>query len=50
LDSKILVSICKDTQHAIIDLGSTVSVLSKELYDPLELKTMKKIPDRSFAC
>jgi hypothetical protein len=39
---KILITIGKEIHHAILDLGSGVSVLSKELYDLLELKTMKK--------
>ena len=40
---KILVTIGKETQHAILDLGSSVSVLSKELYDLLELKNMENV-------
>jgi hypothetical protein len=40
---KILITIGKHTHHAILDLGSSVSVLSKELYDLLELKTMKNV-------
>ena len=32
----------KKTHHAILDLGSTVSVLSKELYEVLELKNLEK--------
>ena len=39
---KIQVSIGKETQHAILDLGSSVCILSKELYDLLELKPMEK--------
>jgi hypothetical protein len=39
---KILVSIDKETHHAILDLWSSVSVLSKELYDFLNLKNMEK--------
>lgn len=39
---KILITIGKETHHAILDLGSSVSVLSKELYELLELKTMEK--------
>ena len=35
---KVLVTIGKETHHAILDLGSSVSVLSKELYEVLELK------------
>ena len=34
---KIQVTIGKETQHAILDLGSSVCVLSKELYDFLNL-------------
>ena len=34
---KVLVTIGKETHHAILDLGSSVSVLSKELYEVLEL-------------
>jgi hypothetical protein len=39
---KILINIGKQTHHAILDLGSSVFVLLKELYDLLELKTMEK--------
>ena len=39
---KILITIGKETHHAILDLGSSVSVLSKDLYDLLDLKPMKK--------
>jgi hypothetical protein len=39
---KILISIGKETHHAIQDLGFGVSVLSKEIYDLRELKTMEK--------
>ena len=39
---KIQVTIGKETHHAILDLGSSVNILSKELYDLLELKHMKK--------
>ena len=38
LIAKVLVIIGKETHHAILDLGSSVSVLSKELYEVLELK------------
>jgi hypothetical protein len=48
--SKILITISKETHHAILDIGSNVSVLSKELYDLLELKTMEKMFNRSFDC
>jgi hypothetical protein len=47
---KILITIGKETHHAILDIGSNVSVLSKELYDLLELKTMEKMFNRSFDC
>jgi hypothetical protein len=30
---KVLVTIGKETHHAILDLGSSVSILSKELYE-----------------
>ena len=40
--SKVLVTIGKETHHAIFDLGSSVSVLSKELYEVLELKNLEK--------
>ena len=33
---KVLVTIGKETHHAILDLGSSVSVFSKELYEVLE--------------
>jgi hypothetical protein len=35
---KVLVTIGKKTHHAMLDLGSSVSVLSKELYVLLELQ------------
>ena len=38
---KILISIDKETHHAILDLGSSVSVISKELYELLNLKNME---------
>ena len=38
----MLVTIGKETHHTILDLGSSVSVLSKELYEVLELKNLKK--------
>jgi hypothetical protein len=47
---EILINIGKETHDAILDLGSSVSVLSKELYDLLELKTMEKMLNRSFDC
>jgi hypothetical protein len=39
---KILVTIGKEAHHAILDLGSSVSVLSKELYELLELLNIEK--------
>jgi hypothetical protein len=39
---KVLVTIGKDTHHAIVDLGSSVSILSKELYELLELQHIEK--------
>jgi hypothetical protein len=35
---KVLVTIGKETHHAILDLGSSVSILSKELYELLEVQ------------
>jgi hypothetical protein len=40
--SKVLASIGKETHHAILDLGSSASVLSKELYELLELQHIEK--------
>jgi hypothetical protein len=34
---KILIAIGKESHHAILDLGSSVNILSKELYDLLDL-------------
>jgi hypothetical protein len=34
---KILIAIGKESQHAILNLGSSVNILSKELYDLLDL-------------
>ena len=39
---KVLVTIGKETHHALLDLGSSVSILSKNLYDVLELKNIEK--------
>jgi hypothetical protein len=40
---KILIDVGKDSHHAILDLGSSVNILSKELYDLLDLdKKMEK--------
>jgi hypothetical protein len=39
---KVLVTIGKETHHAILDLGSSVFVLSKELYELLELQNIEK--------
>jgi hypothetical protein len=37
---KILATIAKETHHAILHLGSSVYVLSKELYELLELQNI----------
>jgi hypothetical protein len=40
---KILIAIGKEPHHAILELGSSVNILSKELYDLLDLdKKMEK--------
>jgi hypothetical protein len=39
---KVLVTIGKETHHAILDLGSSVSILSKELYKLFELQHIEK--------
>jgi prefoldin subunit 5 len=39
---KVLVTIGKETHHAILDLRSSVSILSKELYELLELRHIEK--------
>jgi hypothetical protein len=39
---KVLVTIRKERHHAILDLGSSVSVLSKEIYELLELQNIEK--------
>ena len=39
---KVLVTIGKETHRAILDLLSSVSVLSKESYEVLELKHLEK--------
>jgi hypothetical protein len=39
---KVLVTIGKEIHHAILDLGSSVSVLSKEIYELLELQNIEK--------
>jgi hypothetical protein len=39
---KVLITIGKETHHAILDLGSSISVLSKELHELLELQNIKK--------
>jgi hypothetical protein len=39
---KVLVNIGKETHHAILVLGSSVFVLSKELYELLELQNIEK--------
>jgi hypothetical protein len=38
---KILISVEKESHHAIIDLGSSVNIPSKELYDLLDLDRKK---------
>jgi hypothetical protein len=38
---KIVITISRETHQSILDLGSSVFVLSKELYDLLEFKTME---------
>ena len=35
---KVLVTIGKETHHALLDLGSSVSILSKELYEVFQFK------------
>ena len=40
---KILITIGRETHHAMLDLGSSVSALSKEFYDLLELTNMEKM-------
>jgi hypothetical protein len=37
MDPKILIAVVKESHHAILDLGSSVNILSKELYDLLDL-------------
>jgi hypothetical protein len=39
---KVLVTIGKETHNAILYLGSSISVLSKELYELLELQNIEK--------
>jgi hypothetical protein len=34
---KILIGVGKELHHAILDLGSSINILSKELYDLLDL-------------
>jgi hypothetical protein len=34
---KILIAIVKESHHAILDLGSSINIISKELYDLLDL-------------
>jgi hypothetical protein len=38
---KVLVTIGKETLHAILDLGSSVSILSKEIYELLKLQNIE---------
>jgi hypothetical protein len=40
--SKLQITFEKVTWHAIIDLGSSVSAIFKELYDQLEIGAMEK--------
>jgi hypothetical protein len=42
MDPKGIVTIGKETHHAMLDLGSSVSVLSKEIYELLELQNIEK--------
>ena len=42
VSTKVLVTIGKETHHAILDLGSSISVLSKELYEVFKLKNLQK--------
>jgi hypothetical protein len=39
---KVFVTIGKETHHAILDLGSSVSILSKEIRELLELQNIEK--------
>jgi hypothetical protein len=40
---KIFIAVGKESHHAILDLGSSVNIISKELYDLLDLnKKMEK--------
>jgi hypothetical protein len=39
---KVLVTIGKETHHAMLDLGYSVSVFSKDLYELLELQNIEK--------
>jgi hypothetical protein len=40
---KILIAVEKESHHAILDLGSSVNIISKKLYDLLDLdKKMEK--------
>jgi hypothetical protein len=39
---KVLFTIGKETHHAMLDLGSRVSILSKEIYELLELQNIEK--------
>jgi hypothetical protein len=40
---KILIAVGKESRHAILDLGSSVNILSKELYDLLDLDKNRKV-------
>jgi hypothetical protein len=37
MDPKKLIDVGEESHHAILDLGSSVNILSKELYDLLDL-------------
>jgi hypothetical protein len=42
--SKTLIAVGKESHHAILDLGSSVNILSEELYDLLDLdKKMENV-------
>jgi hypothetical protein len=34
---KVLIDVGKEAHHAILELGSSVNIISKELYDLLDL-------------
>jgi hypothetical protein len=39
---KVLVTIGKETHHGVLDLGSNISILSKEIYELVELQNIEK--------